>query len=155
MFFQRHKVLKALGITAATLSLSPSARADLLSFFSRDKAVEPPLGKPLDFTQPAAWHLKTPLTPVDKVTGYNNFYEFGLDKADPTAHAGGLKTEGWQIRIEGEGEGEGETDDAGHGRYFQAVRAGRTYLPPARNRPLKDIFADTASNLLRKSAISL
>lgn len=32
VFFQRRKVLKALGITAATLSLSPSARADLLSF---------------------------------------------------------------------------------------------------------------------------
>ncbi|MEN3257908.1 protein-methionine-sulfoxide reductase catalytic subunit MsrP [Sodalis endosymbiont of Spalangia cameroni] len=102
VFFQRRKVLKALGITAATLSLSPAARADLLSFFSRDKAVKPPPGKPLDFTRPAAWHTPAPLTPVDKVTGYNNFYEFGLDKADPAAHAGGLKTEGWQIRIDGE-----------------------------------------------------
>ncbi|WP_074011854.1 protein-methionine-sulfoxide reductase catalytic subunit MsrP [Candidatus Sodalis sp. SoCistrobi] len=102
VFFQRRKVLKALGITAATVSLSPSARADLLSFFSRDKAVEPPPAKPLDFSRPAAWHLETPLTPLDKVTGYNNFYEFGLDKADPAAHAGGLKTEGWQVRIDGE-----------------------------------------------------
>ena len=102
VFFQRRKILKALGITAATVSLSPSARADLLSFFSRDKAVEPPPAKPLDFFRPAAWHLATPLTPVDKVTGYNNFYEFGLDKADPAAHAGGLKTKGWQIRIDGE-----------------------------------------------------
>lgn len=101
VFFQRRKVLKALGITAATVSLSPSARADLLSFFSRDKAMEPP-AKPLDFSRPAAWHLETPLTPLDKVTGYNNFYEFGLDKADPAAHAGGLKTEGWQVRIDGE-----------------------------------------------------
>lgn len=102
VFFQRRKVLKALGITAATVSLSPSARADLLSFFSRDKAVAAPPAKPLDFSRPAAWHLETPLTPLDKVTGYNNFYEFGLDKADPAAHAGGLKTEGWQVRIDGE-----------------------------------------------------
>lgn len=42
------------------------------------------------------------LTPEDKVTGYNTFYEFGLDKADPAANAGGLRTEGWKIQIEGE-----------------------------------------------------
>lgn len=42
------------------------------------------------------------MTPEDKVTGYNNFYEFGLDKADPAANAGGLKTEGWKVRIDGE-----------------------------------------------------
>lgn len=36
------------------------------------------------------------------MTGYNNYYEFGLDKADPAANAGTLKTEGWKIRIDGE-----------------------------------------------------
>lgn len=36
------------------------------------------------------------------MTGYNNFYEFGLDKADPAAHAGTLKTADWKIEIEGE-----------------------------------------------------
>ncbi len=36
------------------------------------------------------------------MTGYNNFYEFGLDKADPAANAGSLKTEPWTLKISGE-----------------------------------------------------
>lgn len=43
-----------------------------------------------------------PLTPADKVSGYNNFYEFGLDKADPAANAGSLKTDPWTLKISGE-----------------------------------------------------
>ena len=42
------------------------------------------------------------LTPEDKVTGYNNFYEFGLDKADPAANAGSMKTNPWTLKIDGE-----------------------------------------------------
>ncbi|MEA9390309.1 protein-methionine-sulfoxide reductase catalytic subunit MsrP [Acerihabitans sp. TG2] len=102
VFFQRRKVLKALGITAATLSLPLSAKADLLSWFHGDKHDKAPAGKPLTYSQPPAWHADLPLTPFDKVTGYNNFYEFGMDKADPAANAGGLKTDGWKVRIDGE-----------------------------------------------------
>jgi sulfoxide reductase catalytic subunit YedY len=45
---------------------------------------------------------KLTLTPEDKVTGYNNFYEFGLDKADPAANAGSLRTDPWTLTIGGE-----------------------------------------------------
>ncbi|QTF10310.1 protein-methionine-sulfoxide reductase catalytic subunit MsrP [Brenneria izadpanahii] len=102
IFHQRRRVLKALGVTAATLSLPLSAQADLLAWFTGGNRPKAPPGKPLSFTQPADWRLKTPLTPEDKVAGYNNFYEFGMDKADPAANAGGLKTAGWEIRIDGE-----------------------------------------------------
>ncbi|GAB7258775.1 protein-methionine-sulfoxide reductase catalytic subunit MsrP [Dickeya ananatis] len=102
LFYQRRTVLKALGLTAATLSLSPAARADLLNWFQGKRAPAAPPGKPLTFSQPPQWHPDLALTPEDKVTGYNNFYEFGLDKADPAANAGGLKTEGWTVRIDGE-----------------------------------------------------
>ena len=33
---------------------------------------------------------------------YNNFYEFGTDKADPAMYAGTLKTRPWTVRIDGE-----------------------------------------------------
>lgn len=102
IFHQRRRVLKALGITAATLSLPLSAQADLLAWLKGSDRPKAPPGKPLSFTQPADWRLKTPLTPEDKVIGYNNFYEFGMDKADPAANAGGLKTEVWKIQIDGE-----------------------------------------------------
>ncbi len=35
-------------------------------------------------------------------TTYNNFYEFGLDKADPAQYATTLKTKPWTVRIDGE-----------------------------------------------------
>src|SRR3954462_3360926 len=42
------------------------------------------------------------LTPYEDVTGYNNYYEFGTDKGDPKANAGGLKTRPWKIEVMGE-----------------------------------------------------
>ena len=35
-------------------------------------------------------------------SGYNNFYEFGIDKADPARYGGSLKTRPWTIAVEGE-----------------------------------------------------
>ena len=40
-------------------------------------------------------------TPRELVTGYNNFYEFGTDKADPAANAHTLRPRPWQVRIDG------------------------------------------------------
>jgi len=41
-------------------------------------------------------------TPPDSVSGYNNFYEFGLDKSDPARNAGTLRPRPWTVVIEGE-----------------------------------------------------
>jgi sulfoxide reductase catalytic subunit YedY len=43
-----------------------------------------------------------PATPYDDVTTYNNYYEFGTDKADPAHHAGALRIRPWTVAIEGE-----------------------------------------------------
>jgi sulfoxide reductase catalytic subunit YedY len=37
----------------------------------------------------------------EEVTGYNNFYEFGVDKADPAENAHTLVTRPWTIAVEG------------------------------------------------------
>jgi sulfoxide reductase catalytic subunit YedY len=42
------------------------------------------------------------LTPYKDVTTYNNFYEFGTDKADPAHNASSLKTRPWSVAVEGE-----------------------------------------------------
>ena len=42
------------------------------------------------------------LTPYADVTSYNNYYEFGTDKADPARAAGTLKPRPWTVAIEGE-----------------------------------------------------
>jgi methionine sulfoxide reductase catalytic subunit len=40
-------------------------------------------------------------TPWEDVTTYNNFYEFGTDKGDPSQAAGNFKTKPWTVRVDG------------------------------------------------------
>jgi methionine sulfoxide reductase catalytic subunit len=41
-------------------------------------------------------------TPFDAITHYNNFYEFGTDKEDPSRNSTKFVTSPWTVRIEGE-----------------------------------------------------
>jgi sulfoxide reductase catalytic subunit YedY len=40
-------------------------------------------------------------TDLSDVTTYNNFYEFGTGKADPSRYAGTLKTRPWTVKVDG------------------------------------------------------
>jgi methionine sulfoxide reductase catalytic subunit len=57
---------------------------------------------PLAGVKKTGYVLNESQTPFKDVTGYNNFYEFGTDKSDPSAHAHTLKTRPWTVAIEGE-----------------------------------------------------
>jgi len=48
----------------------------------------------------AAMTMEQP-TSYQDATHYNNFYEFGSDKADPAAHASALKTSPWKLEVSG------------------------------------------------------
>jgi methionine sulfoxide reductase catalytic subunit len=39
--------------------------------------------------------------PLNEITSYNNYYEFGFDKADPARYAGALTTDPWSVEIGG------------------------------------------------------
>jgi methionine sulfoxide reductase catalytic subunit len=41
------------------------------------------------------------LTTINDITHYNNFYEFGTDKTDPSKNAGSLPTRPWSIKVSG------------------------------------------------------
>lgn len=41
------------------------------------------------------------ITPYEKITGYNNFYEFGTDKYSPARRAAKLETRPWTIEVGG------------------------------------------------------
>jgi len=41
------------------------------------------------------------LTPLKDVISYNNFYEFGTDKADPARNTGSLRTRPWTVKVDG------------------------------------------------------
>ena len=42
-----------------------------------------------------------PLTSLEDITHYNNFYEFGVEKDQPAKNAGVLPTRPWTVRVEG------------------------------------------------------
>jgi sulfoxide reductase catalytic subunit YedY len=42
------------------------------------------------------------LTPYESVTGYNNFYEFGTGKDEPSYNARSFRTRPWKVKIDGE-----------------------------------------------------
>ena len=53
-------------------------------------------------TAPGPYDTDEPLTAHQAVTTYNNYYEFGLDKGDPSQKAHTLQTRPWTISVEGE-----------------------------------------------------
>jgi len=50
----------------------------------------------------APFYTDEALTPYDDVTRYNNFYEFGMDKSDPSSNSGEFKADPWSVEIAGE-----------------------------------------------------
>jgi len=56
----------------------------------------------LSSTPNSSFRLNEVPTPLEKVTTYNNFYEFSTDKEEPHRLAGSLKTRPWTIRVDGE-----------------------------------------------------
>jgi methionine sulfoxide reductase catalytic subunit len=88
-YLGRRQFLRALGLGLASATLFP-ALARGASFGFPDS---------LDKTY-ALTGVK--LTSYDDITGYNNFYEWGLDKSDPKVQANqGWRTEPWTIQIGG------------------------------------------------------
>jgi sulfoxide reductase catalytic subunit YedY len=55
---------------------------------------------PLAFSK-SAFSTSEPPAPKADVTSYNNFYEFGTHKSDPSDYAGALKTSPWSVKIDG------------------------------------------------------
>jgi methionine sulfoxide reductase catalytic subunit len=49
-------------------------------------------------------------TDIKAVRGYNNYYEFGMDKDDPARHAHSLVTEPWSVTVDGECDKHGTYD---------------------------------------------
>lgn len=86
IYLQRRQFLQ-LGIAATASLLAPNIFAAANPFASATKS-------PLSTTED--------LTPLDSVTSYNNFYEFGIEKTDPAQHAHTLITTPWTINVEGE-----------------------------------------------------
>jgi sulfoxide reductase catalytic subunit YedY len=91
-FHMRRDLLAgALGLTASAL-LPARASAN---------AAAAPLAA-LKYTRNARYSVTDKPNTFEEISSYNNFYEFGLDKSDPAANAGSLRTRPWSLTIAGE-----------------------------------------------------
>jgi sulfoxide reductase catalytic subunit YedY len=56
---------------------------------------------PLTGYKPRVIATDEKLNKFEEITGYNNFYEFGMGKDDPQRYAGRMKTNPWTVKIDG------------------------------------------------------
>ncbi|HRK77667.1 MAG TPA: protein-methionine-sulfoxide reductase catalytic subunit MsrP [Thiobacillus sp.] len=88
IYRERRRFMQGMGALAvgAVLGVAPEARA----------------GAKLAGVRPSAYSIDEDKTPYKDITTYNNFYEFGTGKGDPSENAGSLKTRPWTVAVEGE-----------------------------------------------------
>lgn len=105
VYRQRRDIIKKLGIAAATLPLAAQAHASIFDVFSSPKDDNRSLNasprRALLASPSALSDPQLALTPEDKITHYNNFYEFGTDKSSPALCAKGFVTNPWQVKVDG------------------------------------------------------
>jgi sulfoxide reductase catalytic subunit YedY len=93
VFLNRRTLLAA----AVTAGILPSA------FTATEAATIPADGK---FADLKPWPASTdePVNTFEDITTYNNFYEFGTGKGDPSKYAHTLVTKPWSVAVTGEAE---------------------------------------------------
>jgi sulfoxide reductase catalytic subunit YedY len=84
------------GLIAGTAAVAANAVSELLDPNRAARA-----GTKLQYVKSDLSTRGETLTPYESVTAYNNFYEFGTGKEDPSRNATRLKTTPWKISLEG------------------------------------------------------
>jgi sulfoxide reductase catalytic subunit YedY len=98
VYLDRRRLLKSAGFLGAGALLAGQSRAeDIPAEYQRLENIKK---NPLSTDE-------TPNSFSD-IASYNNFYEFGTDKADPAANSGNFQPKPWSVMIEGEAEVTGE-----------------------------------------------
>jgi len=92
LYLDRRRFLAAgAAVAAAALAGGPSRAAAEMT----------PAGAPLADVAKSPLSISEPQTPYEAVTTYNNFYEFGANKEDPSRNAGTLRPRPWTLTIDG------------------------------------------------------
>jgi sulfoxide reductase catalytic subunit YedY len=94
LYLDRRRFMQAVGgplVGAAAASLLPGLG------LAGSAAAQPPLAN----VKKSGYMVGDTWTPLDDVAGYNNFYEFGVDKEDPARYAGKLKVRPWTVKVDG------------------------------------------------------
>jgi methionine sulfoxide reductase catalytic subunit len=89
LYLNRRQILAGAGFAAAAMAMPKMAFAT-------------PFAKAFDDAAKTSFGQDEVATSYEDITRYNNFYEFGTDKADPKKYAHKLTTSPWTINVEGE-----------------------------------------------------
>jgi sulfoxide reductase catalytic subunit YedY len=95
VYLNRRKFLAQAGLAGAALAASHPA----LGLMARSDEAE---GRRLADISESPYSTDQPPNSWRDITSYNNFYEFGTDKSDPSENAGDFKTRPWEVKISGE-----------------------------------------------------
>jgi methionine sulfoxide reductase catalytic subunit len=98
VYHRRRELLKLMATGAAGAALASWASREALAQAPRPGKLAPLPGAKSGV---AGALTMEKLTDYKDVTSYNNFYEFGTDKADPVKNAHSLKTTPWTVEVEG------------------------------------------------------
>lgn len=103
VYLSRRSLLAGLAAGSLGSALAFSARAEgRYSDVLPDESVPPFLERRLRSVPAVELPPGEDVTPFFDATHYNNFYEFGSGKQDPSRHAGELVTDPWSVEIDGE-----------------------------------------------------
>ena len=98
LFLKRREFIAAAGVTAAAVA------TNALGLFGDGAAADEqnPKAQKLTDLKKSPFSTDEKLNSYRDITTYNNFYEFGLDKADPSKYAHTLKPKPWSVVVEGQ-----------------------------------------------------
>ncbi|HEV3104504.1 MAG TPA: protein-methionine-sulfoxide reductase catalytic subunit MsrP [Trinickia sp.] len=99
VFENRRRVLQAAGI--AGMAAAGGVLGMSRNAFATYESPETNAQKLAAVTNPK-FVVGEKATPYKDITTYNNFYEFGTDKSDPSRNAGTLRPHPWRVSVEGE-----------------------------------------------------
>ena len=98
VYLQRREILRGLALGAAGLTGALWQERPAVAQTGRPGVLAPLPGAP---SRVAGAMSVDKVTAYKDASSYNNFYEFGYDKADPVRHAHSLQTSPWTVEVEG------------------------------------------------------
>jgi sulfoxide reductase catalytic subunit YedY len=96
VYFNRRQILRAMGIAGTAI-----AGGSVISHLALPPTTAE-AGTKLDVSVKSPFSTTEKMNSLEDVTHYNNFYEFGTDKGDPSRNSGKFRTSPWTVSVEGE-----------------------------------------------------
>src|SRR5271165_3480013 len=96
VYLNRRQILRAMGIAGAAV-----VGGKVLSHLAFPPA-SVNAGTKLNVAVKSPFSTTEKMNSFDDIAHYNNFYEFGTDKSDPSRNAGNFRTSPWTVSVEGE-----------------------------------------------------